>query len=179
LSKRARITRSLISIGIAFHLLVILLLPNGSSYLQRDLLPVLLPYSNTFGLTSKWQFFAPDPEQPNYLEYEIDWKSGPPDANNETVYRFPPAKEGFFDFVYTRRNSIRAYMTLDRNFMSTVFISWVCRQNPEAAGVSVRQAVVNVPSLAEVQNGQPLYNPTNVRYEEAVTASCDEALRGG
>ncbi|HEX4924145.1 MAG TPA: hypothetical protein VFV50_08665 [Bdellovibrionales bacterium] len=172
--------KKLLSLAIAFHLTVIAVYPNSVSYFQRDLLPVILPYANTFGLNSKWQFFAPEPEIATYFEYEIDWREKPEGVTGDEVYKWPPEKKGFFDFTYTRRNSSRSFMFIDQTARQSIFISWICRQHPQAAGVSVRAAYVQVPSLEQVKNGQPLFDPSNVVYSgEPVVASCEEALRDG
>ncbi|MEQ1876316.1 MAG: hypothetical protein ABL958_06700 [Bdellovibrionia bacterium] len=169
--------KRLLSAAICFHLLVIVLYPNDSSHLERDLLPVLLPYANTFGLNSKWQFFAPEPEIATYFEYQIDWKDKPNDINGDEMLHWPPDKRGFFDLGYTRRNAARSFLTLDPNFLSQIFINWICRTNPEAAGVSVRAVYVKVPSLKDVRAGQALFDPSNLQYQDAVVYSCEEALR--
>jgi hypothetical protein len=167
----------LISAGIVFHLTVILLYPNGSSDLRRDLFPLILPYANTFGLNSAWQFFAPDPESATYIEYEIDWKALPPNLTGEEVYKWPPDKRGLVDVFYTRRNTSRAFLSFDEKFVTGIFINWICRKNPEAAGVSARKALIRVPSLAQVQNGQPIFDASSVLFSDPVTASCDEVRR--
>lgn len=171
--------KGLLSVAICFHFAVIALYPNDSSQLQRDLIPVLLPYANTLGLNSKWQFFAPDPEVATYFEYQIDWKDRPTDINGDEMLHFPRDKKGFFDLTYLRLNASRSFMTLDQSFIPTIFINWVCRKNPGASGVSVRAVYVKVPSLRELREGVPLYDPSNLHAQEQVTYSCEEVLREG
>lgn len=169
--------KRLLSAAILFHLLVIVIYPNDSSKLERDLLPVLLPYANTFGLNSKWQFFAPEPEVATFFEYQIDWRNRPNDVAGDEMLHYPPDKQGFFDLIHTRRSAARSFLTLDPNFIPQIFINWVCRKNPDAAGVSVRAVYVRVPSLEDVRAGQPLFDPSNLQYKDAVVYSCEEALR--
>src|SRR4051812_36520058 len=63
--------RSLISVLICFHLVVILVLPNSSSFLGRALEPWIVPYANLLGLNVTWNFFAPDPAHTMYINYFV------------------------------------------------------------------------------------------------------------
>ncbi len=169
--------KKLLTVAICFHLLVIALYPNDSSQLQRDLRPVILPYANLFGLNSKWQFFAPEPEIATYFEYQIDWKDKPPDVGGDELYHYPPDKNGFFDLAYLRESAARSFIATNPKFMPDLFIHWICRKNQGATGVSVRAVYVTVPSLQNVLAGQKLFDPANLQFQEAVTASCEEVLR--
>src|SRR5687767_12570187 len=122
------LSKLLISIAIIFHLTVILLYPNTFSHLRRDVLPAIIPYANLTGLASLWQFFAPEPESPRFLEYEIDWREKPAEVDEDQVYRWPPDKDGLVDVFYTRRNSSRAFLSFDQNFVTGILINWICRK---------------------------------------------------
>lgn len=135
--------KGLLSLWIVFHLAVILVLPNGSSYLGRLWGNYLTPYANALSLNSTWNFFSPDPVHTMYLHYRVDYES-----KESTEGYLPPEKDQLVvdssrrRFLYAMR-----FLLLDSTRFETLLGPYLCRQNPGASKISIRHVLETLPSL--------------------------------
>jgi hypothetical protein len=150
----------LLSAFICFHLIVIVVLANGSSFLGRHLAPILLPYANTLGLNATWNFFSPDPAHTMFYRMRIFFE----DANGEDLREpeelyFPPEK-GQIVVNSSKRRMLYAmrFLTLDPTRLKSILGPWLCRQYPGATRVKMEHFIHEIPGLdaAMAHIDQPL-----------------------
>ena len=81
-----------LSLFLVFHLFCVLLVPNSDNYMGEFFLKVTQPYLFFLELTNTWNFFAPNPEPPIYIDYQLIDAQGQPYFSG----RWPDIKEPYF-----------------------------------------------------------------------------------
>ncbi len=148
--------------------MVITLFPNGSSYLGRSLASYFMPYANSLGLNTTWNFFSPDPAHTMFLKYNIRFE----DANGNDLREpldgfFPPEKEKIVTDSSKRRflYALRFFL-LDTSRMKTILGPWLCRQNPGSSVITMEQILEPIPNLDKARLGD-MPDPTeNIMMKE-------------
>lgn len=138
----------LFSIFILFHLAVIIIFPNGSSYLGRAS-TLLVPYANILGLNTTWNFFSPDPAHTMFLKYSIRFEDADGNELREPLDGFIPPEKEQIAVDSSKRRFLYAvrFLILDTNRMKVILGPWLCRQNPGASHVKMEQMLEPIPNL--------------------------------
>lgn len=157
----------LLSIWILFHLTVLVVFPNTFSFIKFRYLSVFKPYVQLMGLNYAWSFYAPEPETAMYLEYDVQRESEEFVNLPTETHRWPPERDGYFDIYFNRRHTNMGFVTQRTKWLESLFIPWACRTNPGATRIVVRKIGVRVPTLDEVQEGAPIFDP-DMTYEERI-----------
>lgn len=145
--------RVLASIFIVYHISVIAVLANGSSFLARTLSPLISPYGNALGLNVTWNFFAPDPAHTMYIHYFVHFD----ETENQDPFEgyIPPEKDKIVidssqrRFLYAMR-----FLILDQDRMKKLLAPFLCRQHPGAIGVRIENILEPIPNLDLSQLGE-------------------------
>jgi hypothetical protein len=152
----------ILSIFILFHLAVVVVLANGSSYFGRSLSPYLLSYANALGINCTWNFFSPDPANTMYYKVRVYYEDGLGNEIKEPEEFFFPPEKGQIVVNSSRRRTLYAvrFLTLDSSRLKTVMGPWICRQHLGASRVRMDHIVAEIPSLdvAVNQKSEPLQN---------------------
>ncbi len=145
--------RVALSLFVAYHLLVVVLMPSGGSLEARALGPALVPYANTLGMNNTWVFFSPGPSPNIYLEYDLE--NGEMEALESAPRVFPVHKSGrLYSERYFRSLYIMRYFTLDPAKFERFLAPWLCRQHPEAGALTVRPVFEQVPGIEKAWSGE-------------------------
>ncbi len=169
--KSSLIAKIILSVFVIYHLVAVTLIPNPDSLLTRTLSPLILPYTNTFGLNTPWQFFSPDPSSHVYFEYELS----PPDENSKiSTYRWPPAsKEGYLADNYMRLIYHSRYTTSSPDRIDQFLIPWLCRHHPGAREITLRTLSEELISIDKATLiGGPIKNLFQVKVWGQIFESC-------
>src|SRR5438128_2313306 len=121
-----KITKVLLSLFLIYHVFVIAIYPNGTSYIRYAYGWIFNSYVNALGLNSAWSFYAPEPETAMYLEAELDQK-GKVEVLTPETFRWPYFKTRFFDPYYNRRTTSMSFLSANSEYIKTLFIPWICR----------------------------------------------------
>lgn len=141
--------RFCLSVFIVFHLTVIVVLANGTSYLGRSLQHILTPYANFIGLNSTWNFFSPDPAHTMYFRYLVRFQDDNGNDLREAIEEFVPAAKDEFVLNSSKRRMLYAmrFMILDSRRMSGILGPWICRKYPGATSLHIEHIFEQIPSL--------------------------------
>jgi hypothetical protein len=141
--------KALISIFIIYHLVVIIVLPNGFSYLGRVLHPFIVPYANTLGLNTTWNFFSPDPANTIFFEYSVRFEDEMGNPIKEPIFGVLPKEKDQIITDSSQRRFLYAvrFLMLDKNRLELLFAPWLCRQYEGATRVSIKQVTQQIPNL--------------------------------
>ena len=76
----------ILSLFIFYHLVMIFVIPHRMSMVHEYLLPYFSHYADSLSLNTGWDFYAPNPSQYYYFEYEVI-------DSQDTVntFRWPPS----------------------------------------------------------------------------------------
>lgn len=134
----------LLSIFILAHLAVIVILANGTSYLGRSLQHYLIPYANTLGLNSSWNFFSPDPINTFYIRYVVNFEDG-----REALEGFLPRQKDqvILDSGEKRYMYAARVLGFDERRLQTLMGPYYCRKHPGAQEVTIQAVVRPIPAL--------------------------------
>jgi len=162
----------ILSLFIVYHLTVILVLPNGGSYLGRWFGSGLTAYGNLLGLNTSWNFFSPDPAHTMFLKYTVWFDEA---GNKEPVHGFiPPEKEQIVldsskrRFLYAMR-----FLILDTTRMKVLLAPWICRQHPGSQLVKIEHLLESIPNLERAQLGEERSDDPSSLME--LSYQCNEA----
>lgn len=135
-SKQPAWLRVLASLFIIYHLLVIAILANNTSYLGRSLGRFLAPYGNTLGLNSSWNFFFMPPEHAMYIHYIVFFDEN---SEKEPVEGFvPPEKEKIVvDSSGRRFFYLMRFLMSDEKRIQLLLAPYLCRQHPGATNIRI------------------------------------------
>lgn len=170
--------RVALSLFVVFHLLVVFLMPNGSSYPARAMEKVLQPYAAVLGLKTSWNFFSPDPAHTMYLKMTLYWQDDDGDFTREPeeVY-FPEARGGrVMDVVKRRELYAMRYLMLDPRRFEALLGPWICRQHAGLSHVQIEHIQEPIPDLerAALFSREKLADLTDVRTVGRVEYSCSQ-----
>lgn len=145
------------SVFLLYHLFTVLLMPIGGSLAGRKLGRFVLPYANTLGFNTTWQFFSPGPSPMFYLEYDVETDVDAPVASEPKVY--PPARQAFaWDDGWNRRLYGMRFFALNPERLERYFIPFLCRENPGARGISVQAVFEKIDDLDRAARTDTLWN---------------------
>lgn len=151
--KTTLLTKILLSVFGLYHLVVMLLMPNLTSFLGRELERWIAPYGNSVGLNATWNFFSPDPAHTMYLRYRVYYESAEGEELREPdEFYIPETKElPVKDFTLKRHLYAMRFMIIDPKRLETVLGPWLCRQYPQASLIEMQHFVESVPPLHEAR----------------------------
>jgi hypothetical protein len=152
-SKKIQILlKSLVSLWILYHLFSIIVMPNAGSFVGRVFQSYITPYSNTFGFSSSWNFFSPDPAHTMYMRYMIYFTDENGDAQKEPIEGFFPAEknQGTFDPRRRRDMYMMHFMLLDPRRIESIFVPYLCKHNPGATNIRVDFVIETIAPLDQV-----------------------------
>lgn len=152
---KSQTLKFLLSLFIIFHLSVIIILANGGSYLGRSLQKYLLPYANTIGLNTTWNFFSPDPAHTMYIRYVQHFDDENGNEIKESVESYIPAEKEKISIDSSKRRFLYAirFLLLDTTRMNTILAPWLCKSNPEASSIFIEQIFEAIPGLDRAAMG--------------------------
>ena len=141
--------RFLLSVFIIFHLSVLVILANGSSYFGRSIGPYILPYANTLGLNNTWNFFSPDPAHTMYYKVRVFFEDEHGNEIKEPEEIFFPPEKGQIVVDSSKRRLLYAmrFLTLDSSRLTSLMGPWICRDHPGASRVRMDHLVEEIPNL--------------------------------
>jgi hypothetical protein len=148
-----------VSIFLIYHLLAMTILPMGSGLLIRELGRYFAPYANLLQMNTTWQFFSPGPSPIFYLEYsflELDSNG----EETETEPRLLPERRQTFGYSdsYNRRLFSMRFFSLNQQRLEQYLVPWLCKQNPKAIQVTVRQMFGEINSVERIRSDTDLQN---------------------
>jgi hypothetical protein len=144
--------KAALSVGVAFHLFCIFLVPNSQNYVGYIVAPIVEPYIRMLSLSSTWGFFAPDPGPPPlYIEYEA--LSG--EGATLRAGRWPDRDQ--LPFFRERRiwrvSLVRSLASLTAG-SEQIIGPYLCKLNPDASTVRMWKVVFGMPTLLDVRDGK-------------------------
>lgn len=142
----------LLNLFVIYHLLVVVISPNISTYLGSRLSPFIAAYAGVLGLGSTWSFFAPDPGPPPlFLEWEILGEH-----NSVTSSGQIPEKDSPFWLVERQnRRFILARILYNENGRHLIIMgNYLCRLYPQSSGVRLWKSIYTIPTIEEVKSGK-------------------------
>lgn len=141
----------LLSLFLIYHFAAALILPNSGSVIARRLARFFLPYANTLGLNTTWQYFSPGPGPTFYLEYQVET-----DENTESyildAHRFPEGRNAFSlnDSFARRLNNMKFFAGSPERLKRNI-VPFLCSQTPGARAVYIQKVMEKI---AELENAQ-------------------------
>ncbi len=143
----------LLSLFILFHLCAVLLFPNPSSILSRNLSFFFNDYGNLLGLNTTWQFFSPNPGAMKYIDYDvIVEKEDEFDIKN---YQFPPqGSQRNLKPNHSRLFYFAVRMVSSGENISRFFIPYLCRKHPEATSIAIKTVEKRILPIERVKLAQ-------------------------
>lgn len=133
------ILKSLLTVIILYLLTVVVVMPNGSSLLGRVLSPLILDFSNQFGFSVNWNFFAPDPAHTMYISYVVNF---PEDSKDSVAGYIPPEREKIVvdaserRFLYAMR-----FMIVDDKRLKKILGPYLCKKYEGASSIYIRSVL--------------------------------------
>lgn len=130
---------------------------NGASFLGRYLSSIYIPIANNIGLNTTWNFFSPDPAHTMYFKYYVykNDDSGDLSIDSEEHYFPENIKDHNFRMDQRRLSYVMRFLALDQNRIESIFIPWVCKNNPKATHVRTEVELYRIPTLEVVQTLGP------------------------
>jgi len=146
------IKKIVFSFFIVFHLLVLLILSNNSSFLSRLYGDYLAPYANMLALNTTWNFFSPDPAHTMYFKYVAYFENENGETTKEPIEEYIPNTKNEVVLQSSRRRVLyyMRYMILDTQRIEKVLSKWLCRKNPGATRVYIEHIIEQIPPLDRV-----------------------------
>lgn len=144
--------RILLSLLLIFHLLCVLVAPNKDTYLGHRVAKGVEPYVNFLGLSSPWNFFAPDPGPPPlFLEWEVLDRLGKPVSHG----RWPELPDPFFlRERQNRRIAFARFLVMSSAHAEQVMRPYLCKSVENADSVRLWRVVYTIPNLYDVADGK-------------------------
>lgn len=167
--KKSRFLRVFLHLFLAFHLTAVLVMPNSSSYWLQDWGKVFIPYGNTFGFFTPWEFFSPNPG--NLVTYEIDVLSG----QMTEPYKFPQSKEHYiFRQDYNRRIAFNRFTTKYPGVIQNMLGPYLCKKWNIKNRFMLTLVSGIAPSLRQIQEGERLNANTRFQQTPMGIISCPD-----
>lgn len=139
--------RFVFSLWLVYHVFVILMMPNGTSYVGRTLGPVIRPYAAILGLNASWNFFSPDPAHTMYMKFTLYDED---EVKEPREIYFPAQKDqGVWDLGERRNLYAMRYFLLDPRRIEAILGPYLCRHEAPVSVVRIEHVVNSVPSLDE------------------------------
>lgn len=171
---KRRLFKLLLSLFVVYHLIAVLLMPNHHSFVHREFGWLFLPYANTLGLNTPWQFFSPDPSSHVYFEYEVIPESIDRDIEK---HRWPPEdKSRYLVDNYMRLIYHSRFTTSSKERIETFLIPWLCRHHPGAREITVTTMSEELVSLDKARIlGGPITNLFEIRMWDRNSQYCENS----
>jgi len=124
-------------------------MPNAGSFVGRFFQRAVAPYANTFGFSSSWNFFSPDPVHTMYLRYTVYFNDESGHQKKEPIEGYFPSEknQGTFDVTRRRDFYMMHFMLLNPQRLETLFAPYICKQYPDASSLRVEFVVETVAPL--------------------------------
>lgn len=153
----------ILSLFLAYHLTVMVVLSNGGSFLARTLTPYLIPYANLIQMNTTWNFFAPDPAHTMFVKYKIEFTDADGNDLKEPVIGFIPPEKKHIVIDSSKRRFLYAmrFLLLDNNRMQTILGPWLCRKYSGATRVIMENRLIAIPNLDQALLDSTVLDPEN------------------
>ncbi len=170
----SKLARILLSLFICFHLVVILVLANGSSFLGRSLEPWLAPYGNVLALNLTWTFFAPDPAHTMFIRYLVYFDDDLGTERKSPIEGYVPEEKDQIVIDTSKRRYLYAmrFLILDQKRMKTLLGPFLCRKYPGASSISLEEILEPIPNLDLARIGD--LKPSEERKMLTYTHHCND-----
>lgn len=138
------IIKTLLSFWIIYHVLVIFVMPNSSSFLGRYFGVYLVPYANVFGLNSPWMFFSPNPAP----DYHMNITLYPKGSSEPIEIQWPEKKKAILFLTPAIRNFyLMHFFVRSPQLIETLLVPWLCKQQQSTEMVNINISIKSPPSL--------------------------------
>lgn len=146
------VTKLVLSFVTTLYIVMIIIFPNGTSFLGRTVGQALLPIANTMGLNTTWNFFSPDPANTMYFVYNIYFEDELGNETKESITGYLPSEKNQIVTDASRRRMLYAmrFLMLDEHRLNVLMAPWLCKDHPGATRVRIRSVIEKIPSLDEV-----------------------------
>lgn len=157
----------ILSFGIIYHLFVIVVMANGSSYVGRYLNKAIVPYASTLGMNTTWNFFSPDPAHTMYLKFTIYFAENEGEPSREPLEVFMPSgkDEGVWDLGEKRRFYAMRYMIVYPGRIDGVLGPYLCKRYEGAEVIHIEHIIDPIPSLDLANIDSRELNELGARYD--------------
>lgn len=144
-----RLAKLLLIIWFFYHLGVIVIMSNGSSYMGRTLSPLFAPYANSILLNTTWNFFSPDPAHVMYMRYRLYFENDQNEEIKEPETRYFPEEKNELAKTGVSRRYLYAmrYFVLAPQKLESIMAPWLCKKNPEASRILIEYQMEQIPTL--------------------------------
>lgn len=141
--------KALLSLWALYHLLVVIVMSNGGSFVGRLLQGYITPYANITGFNTSWNFFSPDPAHTMYFRYLVYFNDENGEPLQEEVEGFFPRlkNQGTFDPRERRELYLMHFFLLNPERLEKLFAPMICRQYPGATSLRVDFIIESIAPL--------------------------------
>lgn len=141
--------KALFSIWILYHLFVVIVMSNGSSFFGRFFQRAITPYANITGFNTSWNFFSPDPAHTMYFKYQVYFNDENGEPLKESLEGFFPSLKnvGTFDPRERRELYLMHYFIIGPDRLEKLFVPVICRAHPGATSVRVDFVIESIAPL--------------------------------
>lgn len=176
------ILKTVLAIFLTYHFLAVLILPMGSGLIIRETGQFFAPYANLLEINTTWQFFSPGPSPIFDLEYsfleEVEHENGEIEVQESEPFLLPGKRRSFLYSDHYNRTlfSIR-FLSGDQGRLESYLVPWLCRKNPSADQVLLRQNFTHVMNLEKARihrDSQDFSEMQNSTSLPSTTYSCPE-----
>lgn len=172
----------LLSLFIIYHLAVILLMPNGNSFVGRKYQNLFLNYSNAISLNTTWNFFSPDPAHTMYLKYTVFFENDLGEEIKEAVRGYYPEEksQGTIHPAKRRDMYLMRYIMLDQRRLDYFILPWMCRHYEGATRVQADTIIEKIPLLDRVteDNAPVIKEELKMQHYEKTCAELNAISEG-
>ena len=161
------VVAAVFSVWIVYHLFVIVVMANGSSYIGRYFGRAIVPYASTLGMNTSWNFFSPDPAHTMYLKFTIYYPDVEGEPSKEPLEIFMPSAkgEGVWNQGEKRQLYAMRYMVVYPQRIEGVLGPCLCKQHPGAEVVHIEHIIDPIPSLDQAAIDQRELGEMGGRYD--------------
>lgn len=151
-----KLFKSVLVVWLIFHLSVMIIMSNGSSFFARSMGNFYRYYANQLNINTNWNFFSPDPAQVMYIQYTVYTLDEYGNELQPTLEEYFPKEknQGSFGITHRRDFYLSRYLLLSEERLENMFVPWVCRQHPQATHILVRTVTEQVTPLEEISKNQ-------------------------
>lgn len=143
--------KAALSLFLVFHLFCVLLVPNSDNETGEFFLEFIRPYVFFFELTNTWNFFAPNPEPPIYVDYQLVDAQGQPYLDG----RWPDIKVPYFlRERQTRLITAADFMVNNEVSAEKMMVNYFCHLTPRPDSLRIWRIMETVPAAADVASGK-------------------------
>lgn len=139
----------ILSAAILFHLLTMVILANGASWLGRHTQSWAAPYGNAIGINTTWNFFSPDPAHTMFIRFKVEFEDDYGNELKEPIEGFIPEEKESVVMDSSKRRFLYAmrFLILDHRRLETIMGPYLCKKYPEASRIHVEHILQGIPVL--------------------------------